>query len=431
MYKILSFLIVFLTISPTVSAQINAAILLTEVNFKHKEQDFIKFKVFNPQNNSTNLKGLQFVDDQPFKTITEDFIVENNQEITLTFKSELEDEKHHLHTSHKGLTATTEQLYLQANNSILDFVCWQNSNPSNSEIAEFNNISTQAAWSGNCLDSEQIEPNESIFRVKKDRNINSWTIPNQLIVPSSHDFSELIFVSELLPNPAGSDDGAEWIEFQNRDSKPINLNKWSLKKDPSKQIYEIPSLLIRPGECRAINIENIDLKLSNQASTLQLFDPNQKLIQTVKYPAAPESKSYSLLTINNQSEWQWADSPTPNLPNPTLITETGIISAPPSTDIPHQITAKIDDQNWDILFTEDLIKAPLAKATFKTNAEFNFTGEITEPQKMQLYNFSEISKPENNENKPNYDIILSVIVILVIIFIAVRKWKKSISPSPS
>ena len=172
--------------TPSTMEQLIGKILITEVNLKNSDGDWIEFLYLSPNNNALNLKGISFQDDKTFKTVEQDFFIEPNQYGALFFKKNDTDKTPKLFTPHEGLTSTTEQIVIKDKNGfVLDAVCWTSENPTTSEINEMEKLFTEKGWISSaiasCIPSATIKTGQSIIRQNSlDTNSkNDWILTNQ------------------------------------------------------------------------------------------------------------------------------------------------------------------------------------------------------------------------------------------------------------
>lgn len=122
------------------------------------------------------------------------------------------------------------------------------------------------------------------------------------------------FISEVLPNPKGSDRGAEWIEFGNADPAPAALGGWTLADASGK------TLLLRgevsPNGFLVVSGTDLGLSLNNGEETLTLLDPAGVVRDSVSWTAAPEGESFA----RNGSVFMWTKLLTPGEANRVLST---------------------------------------------------------------------------------------------------------------
>lgn len=150
------------------------------------------------------------------------------------------------------------------------------------------------------------------------------------------DFSDEISITEIFPNPKGKDEDKEWIEIYNASNENVNLGNWKLDDDiKGSKPYVLPDTLsIKAGEFFVISSKNSHLRLGNKGDKARLFDPENILIDEVKWTESKENMSYakvsiiansthsqtSLLSIafagTSKTKWEWIDQPTPGIKNP-------------------------------------------------------------------------------------------------------------------
>lgn len=122
-------------------------------------------------------------------------------------------------------------------------------------------------------------------------------------------YSDDVHVSELLPNPEGSDE-QEFIELWNDSDETISLVGWKLS-DASRS-YTIDEAEIAPRGFLVFDREVTGLALNNSGSeTVELRDPADTVKSSVEYSGAKEGQSYSLV----DDGWVWSETPTPGKKN--------------------------------------------------------------------------------------------------------------------
>lgn len=134
---------------------------------------------------------------------------------------------------------------------------------------------------------------------------------------SNYDHSDDIYISEIFPDPAGSDREAEFIELYNNGERNIKLNGWRLV-DASEKIYEFAfeeEIIIKSKDFSVIDRETSAIALNNSKDCVYLFAPfSQSTKHEVCYTNAPEGESYNLIDIDNpnrSSSWAWLKAVTP------------------------------------------------------------------------------------------------------------------------
>lgn len=127
--------------------------------------------------------------------------------------------------------------------------------------------------------------------------------------------TKLPVISELIPNPDGSDGTSEWIELYNPSSDEIGLTGLYLDdaeggSDPYKLTgtIEAESYLL-------ISIEDSKISLNNSGDNVRLLGANNEVLSQIDYADSTEGSSYTLIN----GSWIWTLSPTPGTEN--LVTE--------------------------------------------------------------------------------------------------------------
>lgn len=157
--------------TPSVLSEPGSRLIINEVNLKNSDSDWVEIYYSSPTGKTLNLNGISFQDDSVFKKIEQDFIIQPNQYILLSFASEQPDTKPFLYTGRTGLTGTTEQFIIRdRNNKILDAVCWTSATPTASEITDMKNLFDAKGWIAaditSCIPSELIKTGQSISRLE-------------------------------------------------------------------------------------------------------------------------------------------------------------------------------------------------------------------------------------------------------------------------
>ena len=149
----------------------------------------------------------------------------------------------------------------------------------------------------------------------------------------NYDFSNDIIISEIFPNPEGSDTEAEFIELYNKGDWDVNLAGWSLG-DNSKRKFKIdnrtPSVygehsvsnIIKASSYLVIYRSESGIALNNTNDSVKLFQPGKdEPLEAVEYSEVVEGWSYnfnkaSKFPIGNlDALWQWSEVVTPGEEN--------------------------------------------------------------------------------------------------------------------
>lgn len=138
----------------------------------------------------------------------------------------------------------------------------------------------------------------------------NMTIQAEPATPSPASISSgRVELSELLPNPEGSDQG-EFIELRAVDGQ-VDLDGWSLT-DQSGSKYVFPAgLTIEPGAYQTVERPVTSLALNNDTDSVVLRRADGSPADEVTFSDAAEGQSYA----RQNGAWSWTVSPTPGAEN--------------------------------------------------------------------------------------------------------------------
>jgi len=116
--------------------------------------------------------------------------------------------------------------------------------------------------------------------------------------------SDQIILSEVMPNPEGTDNDTEWIEIYNASTTNVNLGNWSLDdEDGGSDPYIFPAgTIIEAQDFLVIYRSESDISLNNDADEVRLFDFENTLQDNVSYDRAPEGESYARISLDLPSD---------------------------------------------------------------------------------------------------------------------------------
>ena len=92
----------------------------------------------------------------------------------------------------------------------------------------------------------------------------------------------MLFISELLPNPAGKDTVGEWIELCHTGDAPIELSGWKIS-DASGKVYTFQNETIASHACVSYPYIQTKITLNNSGDTITLIDAQGTIIDTMQY----------------------------------------------------------------------------------------------------------------------------------------------------
>lgn len=137
----------------------------------------------------------------------------------------------------------------------------------------------------------------------------------------SYDFSEKIFINELLPNPKGDDAELEFIEIKSEDKRNISLFGYVLDDgDGGSSPYKFTKEeRIESGKIIVLFRSKMKIALNNDTDQVRLINPSGKVISEILYnDKIVEGQSYNR---NTEGEFEWSDMPTPGEENTISIQE--------------------------------------------------------------------------------------------------------------
>ncbi len=150
---------------------------------------------------------------------------------------------------------------------------------------------------------------------------------------TDYDNTADIIITELLPNPDGSDNEQEFIEIYNDDDRDVDLAGWTLTD--SSTDYVFGQQILTAGKYLAVDRPISKISLNNSAEEIKLISPDgQKVISAGFEDSAVSGSSWSLVDNN----WSWTTTPTPNEKN-ILITANQLPTAIFSVERPRQTQA--------------------------------------------------------------------------------------------
>jgi hypothetical protein len=138
--------------------------------------------------------------------------------------------------------------------------------------------------------------------------------------PPSTFTCEGVLISEILPNPAGTDSGKEFIELYNPTTDFISLEGCGLQTSSSSNIYQFADVTLNPEEYKAFSNDETNLTLPNSAGgTVYLLSANDDELDSVVYAGGLEDDVAWAWFSGN--EWKKTFKPTPGSANKLVATK--------------------------------------------------------------------------------------------------------------
>lgn len=124
----------------------------------------------------------------------------------------------------------------------------------------------------------------------------------------------MLLINEWLPNPTGTDKGAEWVELFNNGTNNVSLNDWALVSGSGKK-FILDGKNIAAGKYLVLKQAETKLTLRNTDESLSLYDAQGKLASQSSFlGSAPEGMSYSRADGTTNAIFVFSE-PTPGAAN--------------------------------------------------------------------------------------------------------------------
>lgn len=117
------------------------------------------------------------------------------------------------------------------------------------------------------------------------------------------DLSDDIILSEVMPNPEGTDTDTEWIEIYNTGTNDVDLGNWQLDDaDGGSDPYVFPAnTVIEAQDFLVIYRSASDIALNNDTDDVRLFNYEGSLQDNVTYESSPEGQSYARIVLESNA----------------------------------------------------------------------------------------------------------------------------------
>lgn len=229
-----------------------------------------------------------------------------------------------IYSTFPGLISSDGLLSLKDfQNTTADFVGWSDRkipklrdyDLSMAEFAQLQKRVKEGEWdsedSTSLLDSTQVKRGGKIQRKDSPDTDTAadWEVVNLAKDLETIEVSDSrnVYFSEILPNPIGKDDAAEWFELHNAGDTPVELFGWNVMV--GKGVYEFEdSVILQAKEFRAFAGL---LPIKNTGSDFTLTNFEGEIIDSITYPEIPEGKAYA----KGLRGFEITAIPTPNAAN--------------------------------------------------------------------------------------------------------------------
>ncbi|MCX6799792.1 MAG: lamin tail domain-containing protein [Candidatus Falkowbacteria bacterium] len=190
-----------------------------------------------------------------------------------------------------------------------------------------------------------------------------------------------LLITEIYPDPPGSDLENEFIELYNKGDESVNLSGFKIGDDTNR-VYAIKDKIILPKEYWAINRSESKMALNNDKDSVNLYAPGQDLpFIKINFTDVKEGFSYNL-DFARLGVWAWSSFPTPGKAN--IIKEENI--APVAIFALPKNIALGNALNFDATDSYDL-NGDLLTYSWDFGDGFNSSFEIAEHTYLKTGNF--------------------------------------------
>ncbi len=303
----------------------------------------------------------------------------------------------------------------------------------------------------NMIEDEIIDPSAQIIPPEQSAGIT---------MPAT---DPTVVISEILPNPTGTDNSNEWIEINNKTASPISLGGWRISNGSGKTFLFPFDTTIPANGYIILTDQETKIMLKNSADQIEIIDPMGQIQNAISYEDAPENTSFAEIatiplsdtgastlpkvsmlnwlipTANAQSvhspeqiaqddretSWEWTQMITKGEPNPTFLKINGLITRKP--DNSNTFVIKTAKQQIDISFDPKKTDIELLKSVFKLGAVVQVKAIKANNGKLTLENYTvQNEQPLQNtsDNGLYKTLIIAGLLMLGVTTVAARIYIK-------
>lgn len=203
-------------------------------------------------------------------------------------------------------------------------------NTQSNEPVVYMNTSSSSDWS---FQNRTNLPINAVVKVafdieSDDPPVEPEPIP-ELEIPSQPAAVLSPIITEILPNPAGSDEGREFIELYNpNDQETIVLESYTVRIGTGvPKSYSFPAgASIPPLGYVAFSNEEMGYTLVNTTGKVQLAQNSQVIGEGIEYNSPKDDYSWALI----DGVWQYGKPATPGSANDLIETESSLVVVEPA-----------------------------------------------------------------------------------------------------
>lgn len=229
-------------------------------------------------------------------------------------------------------------------------VLWSESYDDPTERESFVLINGSWTW------TDQLTPGEANLAHSEDALADN----------ANGDLSDEVKITEIYPDPEGSDNEDEWIEITNGGDESVNLGNWTVDdgEGGSDPYTFSDNTVIEPGETIVIYRSESKIALNNSKEEVRLKDHTGEIVDEVSYEQSVEGQSYAEIDVEDEenlqaslqpmgkaftSTWEWV-KPSPGEPNPSWKVFSGAVVN--FEDNLLTLNNGIENLNFDVLYAD-------------------------------------------------------------------------------
>jgi hypothetical protein len=255
--------------------------------------------------------------------------------------------------------------------------------------------------------------------------------------------STSILLSEVMPNPEGTDNDYEWIEIYNEGTEDVNLGNWSLDdEEAGSDPYQFPSdTIIEAQDFLVIYRPESGLALNNDTDQVRLFDFQDTLIDSVTYETAPEGEAYARIILEGppssllswliptaqastweEANWEWTSDITTGFSNPIYQFIEGEITE--ILPFSNKMNLTFNGTPIEITLSDLDLNDELKNNVFQVGNVIKGYAKQLAPNLFELKTFEQLNPPQAIVTKPTNKIFSIVGLILSLIALVIINQKK-------
>ncbi len=228
------------------------------------------------------------------------------------------------------LVNSTAPLVSGTDSSVVDKLAYGNAEKNSPETTSATLPDSEKSLQRNGSDTDNNKADFTIMDSNPHAASASSTVAPTVAVPvvseytpppvANPGYSTEIFISEILPNPDGPDEGEEWLELYNASTKEVDLTGWFIDDEGpvgiiGKEAYIFPNkTVIKANSYLAVDLSDATFGFNNTSSeTVRIFWPNKSLLRQVTYEDG--AKMDLSFARKSDGKYAWTELVTKGKPN--------------------------------------------------------------------------------------------------------------------